>query len=215
MAQVLSELSYLQWAYQRMRSIGRVDVTILSPTELSLLDDLAPTGDASELSLRQLRDLPDSLDLRRDLAKAGEAEARLVKSVYDERRPLYETLRISSPSFAARSKVLREAWGRDSVTGLTPRTGTLDVDHVVALSEIVWMPGFEQLRPDRRLDIVNDLYNLRAIDSAANRSKGQRAYTEWRQGSTHYSNVKLAEMRQLEAQLRAYLVARIAALRRL
>ena len=48
---------------------------------------------------------------------------------------------------------------------------------------------------------------------ASNRSKGDRAYTEWPQGSTHYSNVKLAEMRQLEAHLRAYLVARIAALR--
>lgn len=214
MAQVGGEISFLGRVYERMRAAGRVDLSLLSGPERAMLDDLVPTGDASKLTLSQLRDMPRSLGLKGDFAKAADAEARLVKQLYREGRPLYETLRAASPSFAARSRVLGESWGRDAVTSLPPRTGALHVDHVVPLNEIIRMPGFDKLRPERQLEIVNDVRNLRAIDSAANLSKGDRAFSDWPQAAVYYDPAGLARMRALEEELRTYLSGRIAALGR-
>jgi hypothetical protein len=213
-ATINSEIEFLTDIWQRMRRVGRMDLSLLSPKERALLDELVPSGDATRLTLDELRRLPRSQGLAGEVAKGADVEKELVARLLREGRPLYETMRAVSPSSAARSRVLREAGGRDAATGLKPRLGTLDVDHVVPLSEIVRMPGFDKLRPERQLELVNDVTNLRAIDSAANSSRLDRSFSEWPQAAVHYDPAALARMRKLEDELRTYVTGRIAVLSR-
>ncbi|MFT4164005.1 MAG: hypothetical protein QM650_02040 [Microlunatus sp.] len=207
------EISFLSEMYSRMKAAGKMDLRLLKPEERALLDGLAPSGDAAKLTLAELRGLPAKLGLAKDVRAATELEAKLIEQLYREGRPLYEIMRIASPSGAARSALLREAAGRDMVTGIRPRTGLLDVDHVVPLNEIVAMKGFAELHPTRQLMIVNDVKNLRAMDRIANRSRGARSWSEWAQAAIHYDAAAIRKMRQLEDELRGYLQGRIAALR--
>ena len=86
------------------------------------------------------------------------------------------------------------------------RSGALNVDHVVPVNDIVRMHGFDRLRPERQLEIVNDVpTNLRAIDAIANKSRGHRSWFEWSQAAIHYDAAGVARMRALETDLRAYL----------
>lgn len=211
---VKDEISFLGKMYERMRAAGRVDMALLSKEERALLDQLAPSGDAAKLSLRELRDLPKKLGLERDVAGAFAQEAKLIKQLYREGRPLYEIMRVASPSFAARSRVLGEAYGRDAATGIAARSGALEVDHVVPLNDIVRMSGFDKLRPERQLEIVNDVKNLRAIDSLANSSRGDRSWWSWAQAQIHYDFPQIAKMRALENELRIYVEGRIRVLSR-
>ena len=209
---VQGDISFLNRIYERMRSAGKVDLSLLSKEERALLDDLSPSGDAAKLSLPQLRDLPVTLGLKRDVAVALDQETKLIKQLYREGQPLYEIMRAASPSSAARSRVLGEVYGRDAITGVAPRSGALHVDHVVPLNDIVRMNGFDKLRPERQLEIVNDVKNLRAIDSAANVSRGDRSWWNWAQAQIHYDSAQIAKMRSLEDGLRTYIEGRIQAL---
>ena len=208
-----SEITFLSGMYSRMKAAGKMDLSLLKPEERTLLDSLAPSGDAAKLTLAELRGLSAKLGLAKDVRAAAALEEKLIEQLYREGRPLYEIMRIASPSGAARSAALREAAARDTVTGLRPRSGMLDVDHVVSLNEIVAMKGFAELHPSRQLMIVNDAKNLRAMDRLANRSRGDRSWSEWAQAAIHYDGAALRKMRQLEDDLRGYLQGRIAALR--
>jgi hypothetical protein len=215
MKTIENEAAFLQNVSQRMRAAGKVDVSLLTKEERALLDALAEEGDAAKLTLGELNRMAKSPELGRQFAAAVDQEGRLVKQLYHEGRPLYEVMRAGSPSYKSRSLILREAGQRDAVTGVLPRSGALDVDHVVPLNEIVRMPGFDKLKLDRQLEIVNDVKNLRAIDNLANRSRGDRSWAEWVQALVHYSLPDIARMKALEEQLRSYLAGRITALSRL
>jgi hypothetical protein len=209
---VQDEISFLGRIYERMRSAGKVDMGLLSKEERALLDELVPSGNAARLSLRDLRDLPAKLGLKRDVAAALGQEAKLIRQLYREGVPLYQIMRVASPSSAARSRVLKEAYGRDAATGIAAKSGALHVDHVVPLNDIVRMNGFDKLRPERQLEIVNDVKNLRAIDSLANASRGDRSWWSWAQAQIYYDFAQIAKMRALEDELRVYLEGRIRAL---
>jgi hypothetical protein len=88
------------------------------------------------------------------------------------------------------------------------------VDHVVPLNDIVRMRGFDKLRPERQLEIINDLKNLRATDALANTSRGHRSWWSWAQAQIHYDSSQIAKMRALEDELRVYLENRIQVLSR-
>lgn len=214
MGQVKADIELLSRVYDRMRAAGRMDVSLLSPAERVALNELAPSGDAARLTLAELRDLPRKLGLKKDFAAAAADELRLVQQLYREGHPLYEIMRAASPSYAASSRVLADAGGRDAASLVLPRSGALDVDHIVSLNDIVRMKGFKELRPERQLALVNDVKNLRAIDHLANRSRGARSWAEWPQASLFYEPAALARMRALETELRLYLEGRIAALSR-
>jgi hypothetical protein len=215
MKAIEDERVFLQVAYRRMQPGGKVDVSLLSKEERAFLDDLAQGGDASKLTMRELRDMAASPRFARELRAAEDLEKKLVEQLYREGRPLYEIMRAASPSYRSRAAVIKEAGPRDAVTGLAARTGALDVDHVVPLNDIVRMPGFDKLRPDRQLEIVNDVKNLRAVDALANRSRGDRSWHDWPQALVYYDYTAIARMRRLEDELRQYLAGRIAALSRL
>jgi hypothetical protein len=212
-ATVTQEIEFLMSTYQRMKTLGRMDLSVLSKQEVELLAQLADKP-AANVTLAELRGLNRELGLAGEVAKGVEGEAALIMQLYREGRPLYEIMRAASPSSAARSAVNKTAAGRDAVTGLRPRTGSLDVDHVVPLNEIVRMNGFDKLRPPRQLEVVNDLRNLRAIDSAANASRGDRAWSLWGQSAIHYDIAGINRMRALEDELRRYLAERIRTLSR-
>lgn len=210
LAQIEDELGFLATVYGRMKKAGKMDVTLLSAKDRAFLDDLAPSGNAADLTLVALRELPRKLGLKREFDRALEVEARLIEQLRRESRPLYETMRAVSPGHVARRQTLTLARGRDAATGMLPRSGILHVDHVVPVREIVDLPGFSGLRFRDQLAIVNDVTNLQAIDALANSSRSHRAWSEWPQGRIYYDDSALSKMRALESDLRAYLVGRIA-----
>jgi hypothetical protein len=209
---IRDEIDFLRRISDRMRAKGKMDLSLLNPQERMLLDELAPTGDAADLTRREL----DGLSKKRGLEyKTGlEVEERLVEQLIREGRPLYDVMRAASPSSVVRSKVRSSARGLDAVTGVAPRSGNLQVDHVVPVRTIVDLPGFDKLRYDDQLAIVNDVTNLRAVDAIANGSRNDRSWSEWPQARLFYDDVALAEMRRLEAELEVYLTERIASLLR-
>jgi len=215
MTAVQDEIQFLGDVYGRMRRAGKVDLRLLSKDERALLNQLSPSGDAATLSMRGLRDLPKTLRLGGDFAAAATEEARLVQQLYREGRPLYEIMRAASPSHASRAKVLAEWGGRDAASGMPPRSGVFAIDHVVPLNEIIAMKGFADLRPERQLQIVNDVRNLRVIDAAANSSRGDRSWWVWGQGLIHYDAMAMSKMRALEDEMRALLQSEITRLSRL
>lgn len=70
----------------------------------------------------------------------------------------------------------------DVYTGTTinwkVNSGSVDVDHVVALKN-VWISGGQQLSQEQRLAVANDPLNLMASQASANRSKGDANAAEW------------------------------------
>ena len=54
----------------------------------------------------------------------------------------------------------------------------IDIDHVVALGD-AWQTGAQQWTADKRLHLANDPLNLLAVDSAANRQKGDADTASW------------------------------------
>ena len=214
MKTIEDEIAFLETMYQRMKPRRKVDVSLLSKEERALLDSLTEDGDAAKLTLGELRDMGRSPDLARHFKGAADEEAKLVEQLYREGRPLWEIMRAASPSYKSKSFVLREAGKRDAVTGLASRSGFLDVDHVVPLNDIVRMPGFDKLRPERQLEIVNDVTNLRAIDRLANNSRNDRSWWDWPQALIHYNAAAISQMRALEDELRTYISGRISALLR-
>lgn len=54
----------------------------------------------------------------------------------------------------------------------------LDIDHLVALGD-AWQTGAQQWPADKRLALANDPLNLLAVDSGANRQKGDADAASW------------------------------------
>ena len=213
---VEGEIDFLQRIHDRMRAHGRMDLRLLEPHERELLDDLAPTGDAGDLTLSGLRDLRREGIAERGLEyRALEAEERrLIDQLRREARPLYDLMRAASPRAALRRRVWTESRGLDAVTDASPRSGALQVDHVVPLKTITDMPGFRDLHFDDQLAIVNDPHILRAVDRRANTSRQDWSWAEWPQARLHYDESSLRRIRALEEELTDYVRARIASSRR-
>ncbi|GIJ56273.1 hypothetical protein Vau01_037890 [Virgisporangium aurantiacum] len=212
--QAYLEAEMLPRIYKRMADAGKVDLSLLTDAERQLLDEHVD-GDLSTLTLAQLRRAKDAgvAELGREIRRNAEQDARLVEQLRQESIPLYDKMRAASPNSTAMRSVLGGARGLDFATGLPPRTASLDVDHIIPLRELVFMPGFKDLSFDSQLAIVNDVSNLRAIDSAANRSRSDWSWSEWPQAANHYGDAELAKMRALEETLRAEMAGKIAALK--
>ncbi|MCP9975515.1 HNH endonuclease family protein [Streptomyces somaliensis] len=81
-----------------------------------------------------------------------------------------------------RCKVARGVIERDPYTGrrieFRRGDGKVDVDHVVALSD-AWQKGAHRWDAAKRLRFANDPLNLLAVDSSANRRKGDGDAATW------------------------------------
>jgi hypothetical protein len=61
---------------------------------------------------------------------------------------------------------------------LSKSASTIDIDHVVALSN-AWQTGAFQLTPTQRTNFANDPLNLLAVDAKLNRQKGDGDAATW------------------------------------
>ncbi len=59
-----------------------------------------------------------------------------------------------------------------------PRSGDVQIDHVVALAD-AWSTGADRWEPSRRLAFANDPANLMAVTAKANRDKGASDAAAW------------------------------------
>ena len=80
-------------------------------------------------------------------------------------------------------KVLSGSLAPDPYTGTTIRftyggASEVDIDHLVALSD-AWQKGAASWPAGKRLALANDPLNLLAVDSSANRSKGDGDTATW------------------------------------
>jgi hypothetical protein len=206
----LEELDVMQGVYERLRkgklpAHGRIDTRSLTKREREILDHYSPTGRAKDLTLAELRDLPATHGIAANRREADALEDKLIAKLRDEARPLYDKMRVATRTRVRRS-VIKESRGLDAASGASPKSGALAVDHIVPVREIVDMPGFAKIRDfNDQVEIINDIKNLKAIDVAANSSRGDRAWSDWPQAAKHYNRQVLARMRKLETDLRAHL----------
>jgi hypothetical protein len=195
--------------------ISAVDQEILSsrigkdPEEITLRDVAEQVSEieASRLSPSDPRFRPD---VEFEAALRGEEAA--IRELRGASRDPYQALRNASPSGRARDRVVGRARGLDQASGMAPRSGALDADHVVPLREIYDMPGFSRPDPQGRvlswedqLEIANDLRNLRAIDSSANRSRQDWSWGDWPGRHEHYAPDAIRRMVEEEVAAREYL----------
>ncbi len=207
-AQIYTDLDHLREVDLILKRDGKLAPNKLSRDQLDALEQVGLDNPARVT--------------RRSLAKAmkahGNEAARhlsrvkgLLKKLYEEGRSLYDRMRAISPDGKQRAMVNRRARGLDEVTSRPPRSGATQVDHVVPLNEIVQMPGFDKIRSvDDQIAIVNYGGNLRAIDAAANASRGHRSWANWGQAIVYYSRQEIAKMSTLENNIRAELLVLIA-----
>jgi hypothetical protein len=89
-----------------------------------------------------------------------------------------DDVRLAADHCRVRSGVLNDDpySGRD----ITFRRGhsTVDIDHVVALSD-AWQKGAQKWEASKRIAFANDPLNLLAVDSSANRRKGDGDTATW------------------------------------
>ncbi|MFK0296332.1 HNH endonuclease family protein [Streptomyces sp. NPDC090442] len=64
-------------------------------------------------------------------------------------------------------------------------SGSIDVDHAVALSQ-AWKSGAQQLSQAERAALANDPLNLIAVDGPANRQKGDKDASQWLPPNTEF-----------------------------
>jgi hypothetical protein len=68
--------------------------------------------------------------------------------------------------------------GRDVTYDESVYSGSVQIDHVVSLSE-AWRAGAEQWTKPKRVQFANDPANLLAVDGRANAGKGDSGPAEW------------------------------------
>ena len=168
-----------------------------------------------EKRIRQLDPsaLPDPRESRQlGRGQIYEAERTLEQREAEAARAqltLYDRLRVTTPSAAARERTLRGVMA-DQVGPLRTPPGRLTVDHIVSVREITDMDGFADLLEADQKAILNDMReNLIAMDSAANGSKLDRTWRSWPQASDFYGPGTIEKMAGREAEVRALIEAEI------
>ncbi|MGX4735522.1 hypothetical protein [Kitasatospora griseola] len=90
----------------------------------------------------------------------------------------------------------------DQVGTLGVSSGRLEVDHVVSLSRITRMEGFELLTAAEQNSLAVRRKNLRLMDASANASKGEHTFATWPNARYYYPDAAdLARSQALEAGL--------------
>ncbi|MFJ8439862.1 hypothetical protein [Kitasatospora griseola] len=90
----------------------------------------------------------------------------------------------------------------DQVGTLRVSSGRLEVDHIVSLSRITRMEGFELLTAAEQNSLAVRRNNLRLMDASANASKGEHTFVSWPNARFYYPDAAdLARSQALEAEL--------------
>lgn len=116
------------------------------------------------------------MDKSRAKAKL-DAEIRAGQGVTPE---LYKRLRRATPSDKARDEILDRAQGVDEVFGTKEtEANPLEPDHIVPVTEITKMDGFNRLPWEKQVEILNLKENLIAMNKSANSSKQGKSWEKW------------------------------------
>jgi hypothetical protein len=86
------------------------------------------------------------------------------------------------------------------------RGATVDIDHVVALSD-AWVTGAATWAPERRLALANDPLNLLAVDASANRAKGSHNAAGWLPPNKRYHCAYVARQIAVKAKYGLWVTA--------
>jgi hypothetical protein len=186
---------------------GRVNLSVLTEEEIEILGQVFPKDDLEKLPLQRVTNstaLPGG-----ELGNLFGQEEAAIAALRDAKRPLYDKARAASPSGRARAAVERRAGKFDEFLRGLPPSGALDVDHVLSLNEIVNMRGFDKLDWAEQVAILNDPENLRAVDRALNRSRGDMGWAEFL-GNGVYSREVLERARAVEEEIRGRIQRQIA-----
>ncbi|GAA0316799.1 hypothetical protein GCM10010302_64860 [Streptomyces polychromogenes] len=89
----------------------------------------------------------------------------------------------------------------DQVGALRTRPQGVAVDHVVSLKRIARMEGFDRLTAAERGALAVRRDNLVLMDASANSSKGERAWSAWRQASAFYGEADVVRWTARDAEL--------------
>jgi hypothetical protein len=165
---------------------------------------------------KELRDLdPNALPGKRPregIGKIAEAEMKLEqveKEAAKAQLSLYDRMRGSNPSFAARERALLQPNVEDIAGPLKTKPTLKQVDHIVSVREISDMDGFADLPLKDQREIVNMQENLIGMDGSANASKGERTWKSWSEASRFYEKSTIDAMAKREADLRALIQAEV------
>ena len=164
----------------------------------------------------ELRDLdPKALPGKKPTAGIGKiagAELKLEqveKEAVKARLSLYDRMRGSVPSLAAKERALKQPHVEAIAGALKTKPTLKQVDHVVSVREISDMDGFADLPLKDQKEIVNMQENLIGMDGAANASKGDRTWKSWNQASNFYERSTVDAMAKREAEVRKLIQTQI------
>ena len=89
---------------------------------------------------------------------------------------------------------------------LNKSSSTIDIDHVVALSN-AWQTGAFQLKLDQRINFANDPLNLLAVDFKLNRQKGDGDAATWLPPYKSYRCTYVARQIAVKAKYKLWVTA--------
>lgn len=122
---------------------------------------------------------PPEIEKPPEAAKPSEpVEPEKPRGISDD---LYQRLREKTPSRAIQKMVNRgQVFPQPdpALPGLTIE-GPLQADHIVPMKTITEMPGFNELREENMLKVLNNQDNFVGLSEAANKSKGALSFEEW------------------------------------
>lgn len=196
---------------------GRFNAALLTDEERAVLDELAPTGHAADLTVRDLEKLATrKVEHLHEYKVLVEAEAQLIAKIAREARPLGEKIRALLKR-TTKDQVKSESRGLDFISQASPRPGdTLSVEHIVPVREMSELPGIRELAdrdPDALIEFANLRRNLVPMSHAANITRQDTRYAELlfsKYEKYGYTVKRLEFMSKEEIEVRQYLVNWIA-----
>lgn len=115
---------------------------------------------------------------------------------------LYDRIRNSKPSLAAREKALKQPHVEDIAGPVKGKPSDKQVDHIVSVREIVDMDGFADLTRKQQKEIVHMQKNLIWMDGSANASKGEGTWRSWANASNYYETAGIDNMAEIQTEVR-------------
>jgi hypothetical protein len=165
----------------------------------------------SKENAERLHEISDKLaENERQTAQLTEAQPGLDQQVTALSKPIYDRLRDTKIPDAKRNQVFfgsekapPGAKKVDKVGALKTAPGEVTIDHIVSVKEFSGMDGVEKLTPDERLEILNQLDNLIAMDASANSARQETKWSQWKEWQRFYSDPLTQErMAKREAEIR-------------
>ncbi|HTX91840.1 MAG TPA: DUF4157 domain-containing protein [Anaerolineales bacterium] len=200
---------YAKLSRERIPGQRTINLSVLSPQERQVLEEIFTRESDPELEQLTLADVRDAMGRpAQESERLYQLQDAAIGRLRESTRPLYDKVRAASPTDRVRDRIIGRARGLDQISGMAPPSGALAADHVVPVREIVNMRGFAELDWVDQVGVANYEPNLMAVDRSANSSRADWSWAEWPDRS-RYSADAMRRMEAAEIRLRAELQAEI------